>query len=79
MRQHLARGLRWLADWLDPPVLPEMSAIEAQALVWVRDMAAMSASGEYKRHQVYARLLKAFPDTPHRHVSQAIERAVEAL
>jgi len=33
----------------------------------------MDAGGEYKRHWVYARLLKDFPEAPKRAVSLAIE------
>ena len=36
-------------------------------------------SGEYKRHQVYARLIKRFPDVPRRDIGLAIELAVREL
>ena len=35
------------------------------------------ASGENKRHQVYARLLKDFPHRSHRKIALAIEAALE--
>jgi hypothetical protein len=35
-------------------------------------------SGEFKRHQVYADLIKEFPDLPQRDLSLAIEMAVRA-
>ena len=37
---------------------------------------AAEHSGEYKRHQVYAKLIKQFPEAPKRHVALAIEIAV---
>ena len=37
---------------------------------------AAEHSGEYKRHQVYAKLIKQFPEAPKRHVALAIEITV---
>ena len=36
-------------------------------------------SGEVRRHRVYARLVKDFPQTPRRYLALAIEQAVMAL
>ena len=36
-------------------------------------------SGEYKRHQVYARMIKNHPNSPRKEISWAIERAVRNL
>ena len=33
----------------------------------------MGGSGEYKRHKVYARLIKEFPTYPYRNLALAIE------
>lgn len=33
-------------------------------------------SGEYKRHQVYAKLIKQFPEESKKHIALAIEIAV---
>ncbi len=35
-------------------------------------------SGEWKHHQVYAKLIKMFPQRPKWHVTGAIQRAIEA-
>lgn len=35
-------------------------------------------SGEWRHHQVYARLIKIYPDRPKWHVTGAIQRAIEA-
>jgi hypothetical protein len=42
----------------------------------VREQARREASGESKHHQVYARLIKDFPDQPHRVLGLAIELAL---
>lgn len=44
----------------------------------VAQLAALDASGEYKRHQALAMLKKLFPEAPERELSKAIEGAVEA-
>lgn len=36
-------------------------------------------TGEAKRHQVYAKLIKQFPDVPKRDLAMAIELAVRAI
>ena len=43
----------------------------------IEERAAPGTGGEYKRHQVYAALLKAFPDVSHRRIAVVIEAAVE--
>jgi len=78
----LAGWLRRLADWLDPvPVVrvPDLTPLEARTRGLVRAAASVQASGEYKRHQVYARLIQEFPDVAHTTIGIAIERAVEQL
>jgi hypothetical protein len=80
----------WLARWggwtPPPPVevdrwgLPETLAplvALAHPLIAAQDAdSAEGTSGEYKRHQVYARLLKTHPETPKRDLALAIELAV---
>ena len=38
-----------------------------------------NASGEWKRHQAYSRLIKQFPDKNKRFIAQAIELAVQRM
>lgn len=42
----------------------------------VADINDHEGSGEYKRHQVYARLMKEFPSFTHRQIALAIELAL---
>lgn len=86
--QRLALWLRLLADWCDPPpviaVLPDppyMSTPEFRLALslaqgW-RDNSTVS--GEYKRHQVYATLIDAFPTTPRTTLGLRLEQAVQTL
>jgi len=34
------------------------------------------SSGEFKRHNVYAKLIKLYPDVAYRHLALALERAI---
>ena len=52
-------------------------AKRAEALV--RGIDRLEMSGEYKRHQVYAKLIKEFPGVPKRTLGLAIEVAVAKL
>ncbi|HND25058.1 MAG TPA: hypothetical protein PK229_12115 [Rhodocyclaceae bacterium] len=80
LRRVLARGLRALADWLDVPAVPvttpDAVSVLARALVQDQQARWPERSGEAKRHQVYAQLIDAFPDTPKRALSRAIEDAL---
>jgi hypothetical protein len=74
----------WIAGqggWVVPVcTLPHTPIINPDLLVAVRQltrsMDTSPASGEYKRHQVYAALQKLFPDTPKRTLAWAIEIAL---
>lgn len=75
MRQSIARFLRRLAEWLDPqhdPVVLE----RARALAAQAEVVFGPGFGEAKRHMVYARLIKDFPDKTRRFLSRLIEDAV---
>lgn len=77
----IARWLRLAADWLDPPVVvvpPDQGPLLARAgeLVGVAERIFGAGFGEAKRHQVYARLTKDFPDISRRVISRAIEAAL---
>jgi hypothetical protein len=80
MRQTVATWLRRLADWICPLPPPPTTAVDDRALVLARMLQSMTkASGEYKRHEVYARLIKEFPAVPRRDLALAIELAVRKL
>jgi hypothetical protein len=55
--------------------LPPPYLIRAQALT--AEIEGMPVSGEFKRHTVYAKLIKEFPGEPRRVLSHAIEHALE--
>lgn len=83
MRQRLASWLRALADWLDSsPVAEILLAVPVDEL-YERAVALTHAqesiegrSGESKRHQVLAQLMKEFPASPMRGIALAIEAAL---
>lgn len=50
--------------------------VRAEYLVGLLAKKGAHLSGEFKRHQVYADLIKEFPQIPHRDISLAIEMAV---
>ena len=57
-------------------IIPEY-LLRAEHLV--KDAESIQADGEYKRHQVYARLLKEFPKVPKKELGLAIEIGVNKL
>lgn len=82
--KRLASWLRHLADRLDPPVVvpvpvSPLSVYEQAALVLINDQQARwpDRSGEAKRHQVLARLLKDFPSARERDLAFAIETMIQ--
>ena len=72
----------WLArlgGWKEPlyalwTLLPEDMLAEARLLIYKQEKTGLS--GEYKRHQVYAALIKRFPKSSKRLISLAIEYAL---
>lgn len=79
--------IRWLRAWLlkldPPPVVVPFPALDpldlaADALIHQADLLAGDPSGEYRRHWVYSRLIKRFPERRKRDVSFAIEMALQA-
>lgn len=70
-----------------PPTAPDPSLVSwslppellARAKALTDEVETAEASGEYKRHQVYARLIKEFPSTPRRALSKAIEAVLVGL
>lgn len=77
LRIWLSVQLRRLAQWCDPtPILLVAIPRDAQyerALTLMRGVALLHASGEYKRHSVYAQLLKEYPATQPRELGLLIE------
>lgn len=72
-RVWIARWLRRMATWIDP----SHDALLEAARVRTRAWAPHDCSGEHKRHQVYAALIKAFPGARKRDIAFAIERVLQ--
>ncbi len=89
--QRLALWLRLLADYLDPPapppvveIIPDPPYMSTPEYLKARELAMQwkddkTVSGEYKRHQVYAALIDAFPDTARGTLGLRVEQAVQSL
>ncbi len=58
---------------------PEVQAIADSALPLSSACNSIDMSGEAKRHQVYSRLIKNFPDASRQDIALAIEIAVRSL
>ena len=65
---------QFLAAWRMRKAFDPVLLARAKELAFAIDF--NEGSGEYKRHQVYARLIKEFPSTKHRHLALAIEIAL---
>jgi len=85
MTTWLVRFGLWLASlggWV-PPICDRAHAPATPMLISARIWTAWAeetfpgTSGEHKRHQVYARLLRIYPDAPRRDVALAIELALQ--
>lgn len=77
LRRTLAGWLRVLAGWIDVCPLGLLEA-SVRALTAEADATWPEASGEFKRHQVLARVKKEFPAAREREIGMAIEQAVQA-
>ena len=82
IRRWLARWLCRLAHWID--VMPTDSrpswtatALLDRARALTDKAEELDASGEYKRHSVYAALIKAFPDARKKDLALAIEQVLQ--
>jgi hypothetical protein len=53
--------------------------VRRRTIELVRAQDHPTASGEYKRHQVYARLIKEFPAEKHRTLGLEIELALQEI
>ena len=76
MRARIVRLLKWLLRKAAPPIA---DALLARTAVLVQEAEALAASGEYKRHVVYARLIKEFPSRLKRDIAFAIEQVLQGL
>ncbi len=83
LRRRVSLWLHRVATWIwSPPPRTVENPVLARALVLVDAVgrsADPAASGEFKRHTVYARLLKEFPATRRRDVGLFIEAAVQQV
>lgn len=68
--QLLKRLLRWLE-------VPENVELFKRALELILSIDKLSTSGEHKRHQVYAQLIKEFPDVPKNKLGLVIEQVID--
>ena len=80
----IARWLRRLADWLDPPVrTPEVVISDpfrdvTAGLIAEAERRFGAGFGDAKRRDVYAALMKRFPQARKRDLAYAIERVLQA-
>lgn len=78
----LARFLRRLADWLDPPVcpyVPDPFSDITRALIAEAEQRFGAGFGDAKRRDVYAALMKRFPVAKKRDLAYAIERVLQEI
>lgn len=73
MKIKIIYWLRRLASWLEGDSNAEFALVKQ--LVQAADL-LIDVSGEYKRHIVYAQLLKEFPTQSKRYLALQIEKAL---
>ena len=82
MRPWLADRLRHLANWLYASTIPYDLVLAARAKVLVLEQEEKDTTrgcGERKRHQVYARFIKDFPDRRKCDLAYAIEVVLQGV
>ena len=75
MRVKIAHWLRWLANWIDL----DFSFLRIRASVLVKaaeEEVPDPGRGELRRHFVYARLIKEFPEVSRRRIGLMIEQVL---
>ena len=82
LRRRIARFLCWIAHWIDvmPAEAPRVwvsNALFDLTRQLTDQVEQLDASGEFKRHTVYAALIKAFPDARKKDLSLAIEQVLQ--
>lgn len=66
---------RWLSRYMPPP-FEDLEPYVLAAIPGVQKFEGRGPSGEWRRHRVYAELLKAFPKAAKVDLAMAIELAV---
>ena len=77
MKNFIIKYLVWLLNKLESP--QDLPAYMDRAKILVTSIDKAEQSGEWKRHQVYARLIKEFPQISRKDLGLAIEIAVQKL
>lgn len=72
-RFFLVKLLRSIIKWIEPET---NDLFLARVRLLVKAYESAGVSGEYKRHQVYARLIKDFPDMEHKYIGLKIEEVI---
>ena len=57
----------------------EIPAYTKRAYELVKEYDTLQASGEYKRHQIYSKLIKEFPEVSKKDLALSIELGVQKL
>jgi hypothetical protein len=82
VRRASIRLLRLILGWLEGQavavlIVPADALLERATILTQAQRGIPGRAGEAKRHQVYARLIKEFPNRDHRDMARAIEAALE--
>lgn len=75
----LANFFLKVAEWLDPPPPLDAFTKTALPLVEAAERMAEGTSGDYKRHVVYGRFVKLFPNETKHLLGLAVELALVEL
>jgi len=67
----------WLKGLFMNPTSPDPLRDRTRQLTRQADELAPGTSGEYKRHMVYSRLMKEFPQVEKRRLSLTIEQVLQ--
>lgn len=82
LKQYVASKLPAIAKWAGVTLVsePKQSILkDAKELVTQVELIYKEQSGEYKRHQVYSKLLKKYPEETKREIALAIEIAMTGM
>jgi len=73
--------LDWFYKWVpfNRPSPNEDDPLKARATVLINAAESFDASGEYKRHKVYAQLLKEYPDQKKHDLALIMELIIQDL
>jgi hypothetical protein len=82
LKKYVASKLPSIAKWCGVTMLvPPTSQVsqEALRLSLIAEETYLEQSGEYKRHQVFSKLIKTYPNVSKKELGLAIELAVRLL